>query len=303
MVDIRKPIWLTSKKLGGRKTRDITKYLRQYKLHTVCESAKCPNRGECFDRGIATFMILGETCTRNCTFCAVDKDKNNLFAPDPDEPSAIARLAKKIGLNHVVITTVTRDDLNDGGASQFMKVIWEIRKKCDKEVSIEVLISDFKGDLKQVERIVQTAPDILNHNIETIKRLYPSVRPMADFKRSLQVLQKARKTDKNILTKSGFMVGLGETKEEVISLMNELRDVDVDILTIGQYIAPSRNHYQVKEYIHPDVFSYYKNEGELLGFKIVESAPLVRSSYHAEKARIFLKKGEDYANYNNRSSL
>ena len=162
MVDIRKPIWLTSKKLGGRKTRDITKYLRQYKLHTVCESAKCPNRGECFDRGIATFMILGETCTRNCTFCAVDKDKNNLFAPDPDEPSAIARLAKKIGLNHVVITTVTRDDLNDGGASQFMKVIWEIRKKCDKEVSIEVLISDFKGDLKDVMARIVPLSQILS---------------------------------------------------------------------------------------------------------------------------------------------
>jgi len=289
MPYLRKPKWLTSKKIGASKAQEIKRMLREYNLHTVCESARCPNLGECFENGTATFMILGNICTRNCTFCAVEKSDKNLLPPDSEEPRSIAELSKKLGLKHVVITTVTRDDLPDGGASQFIKVINKIKEICDKNISIEVLISDFNGDLKQVIKVVDSAPDILNHNVETIPRLYSAVRPKADFKRSISVLQTARKTDKNVLLKSGFMVGLGETEQEVLALLEELRKADVDIVTIGQYMQPSKNHFPVNEYINPEVFDYYKNEGEKMGFKIVESAPLVRSSYHAERARKIMR--------------
>jgi lipoic acid synthetase len=282
---IRKPVWLKSSKLGAGKTLEVIKQLRKYHLHTVCESARCPNQGECFERGTATFMILGSACTRNCTFCAIDKIQKGLQPVDHQEPTSIAKLSRELGLKHIVITTVTRDDLLDGGASQFIEVIKQIRNICDKDVSIEVLTSDFNGDLEQVKNVVEAAPDVFNHNIETVPRLYPLVRPMADFQRSLDVLYTARCSKLEIITKSGFMVGFGETQEEVLALMKKLREVEVDIVTIGQYIAPSRNHYQVKEYVHPDVFSYYRKQGYDIGFKIVESAPLVRSSYHAEKAR------------------
>lgn len=234
---------------------------------------------------------MGDVCTRNCRFCAVTKGEE-LLPPDVKEPKAIAELSKKLNLKHVVITTVTRDDLPDGGASQFVEVINELKKTCGENVSIEVLISDLKGDENQIAKIVNAGPDILNHNVETIPRLYEEVRPMANFRRSLQVLEYGKKIDPNILTKSGFMVGLGETKEEIISLLKELRNIDVDIITIGQYLAPSKKHYSVKEYVNPAVFDFYRQEGEKMGFKIVESAPLVRSSYHAEKARKFLKKGD-----------
>ncbi|RLC53251.1 MAG: lipoyl synthase [Candidatus Cloacimonadota bacterium] len=287
---LRKPEWLKSQKLGARKAREIIKNLRVHNLHTVCENAKCPNQGECFERGTATFMILGETCTRNCNFCAVDKTEGKLVQPDKTEPARIAELAKELKLNHVVITTVTRDDLPDGGASQFIEVINQIKKICGKDVSVEILTSDFNGDLEQVDNVLSAAPDVFNHNIETIPRLYPEVRRMADFQRSLNVLDRANKSSVHVLTKSGFMVGLGESKEEVLSLMQKLREVEVDIVTIGQYMQPSKEHYPVKEYVHPDVFKYYQEEGEKMGFQIVESAPLVRSSYHAEKARKLITK-------------
>ena len=298
MKIIRKPVWLKSSKLGAGKTLEVKKQLRKYHLHTVCESARCPNQGECFERGTATFMILGSACTRNCTFCAIDKAKKDLQPVDHQEPISIAKLSRELGLKHIVITTVTRDDLPDGGASQFIEVIKQIRNICNKDVSIEVLTSDFNGDLEQVKKVVKAAPDVFNHNIETVPRLYPLVRPMADFQRSLDVLHIARCSKPEIITKSGFMVGLGETQEEVLALMKKLREVEVDVVTIGQYIAPSRNHYQVREYVHPDVFSYYRKQSYDIGFKIVESAPLVRSSYHAEKARKLFKKGVNYANYN-----
>ncbi|KQC03659.1 MAG: lipoyl synthase [Candidatus Cloacimonas sp. SDB] len=288
---LRKPSWLRSSKIGARKTRELTKYLRAHNLHTVCESARCPNRGECFERGTATFMILGDICTRNCTFCAVNKDISKIRQPDPAEPENIALLVKDLKLKHVVITTVTRDDLEDGGVGQFVQVIAEIKKSGNKDTSIEVLISDLKGDLRQLKKIISAGPDVLNHNVETIKRLYPQVRPKADFERSLEILKKAKEIDGKLVTKSGFMVGLGEKTEEIISLMQILRQADVDLITIGQYMAPSLQHYPVMEYIHPQVFDYYKSEGEKMGFKLVESAPLVRSSYHAEKVRKFLKKG------------
>jgi len=266
MRELRKPAWLISSKVGARKTRELTKYLRAYNLHTVCESAHCPNRGECFERGTATFMILGEVCTRNCTFCAVDKDASRILPPDPDEPKKIAELINDLDLNHVVVTTVTRDDLPDGGAEQFVEVIKEIRKLRPESTSIEVLISDLEGDLEQLKKILEAGPDVLNHNVETIKKLYPQVRPMADFERSLAILQQSKVIAPGILTKSGFMLGLGENKEEIISLMKILREHDVDLLTIGQYMAPSRKHYPVIEYVHPDVFKYYREEGEKMGF-------------------------------------
>ncbi len=290
MEVLRKPKWLKSEKLGAGKARKMMKKLRKYNLHTVCESAKCPNQGECFENGTATFMILGETCTRNCTFCAIDKTNKNLKPTDVNEPKAIAELSNELGLKYVVITTVTRDDLPDGGASQFVEVIKQIRKICDPDVAIELLISDLKGDPDQVKYIVNAGPDVLNHNVETVPRLYDVVRPMADFERSLKVLQTAKSTDCSILTKSGFMVGLGETKTEVLELMKKLRESDIDIITIGQYMAPTKEHYPVAEYIHPDIFAYYKKEGERMGFKLVESAPLVRSSYHAERAKKILNK-------------
>jgi lipoic acid synthetase len=235
-------------------------------------------------------MILGNSCTRNCTFCAVDKNLKNLEIPNVDEPTAIAEICKILKLKYIVVTTVTRDDLNDGGASQFISVIDKVREICGKEVSVEVLISDFNGDLRQVEKVVKAAPNVLNHNVETIPNLYAEVRPMADFEQSIRILKKARETDSNIVTKSGFMVGLGETKTEVLSLMQRLRETDVDILTIGQYLQPSQKHYPVREYVHPNLFAFYKTEGEKMGFKIVESAPLVRSSYHAERAEKLIVK-------------
>ncbi len=278
MEVLRKPKWLKSEKLGGRNAREIIKTLR------------CPNQGECFENGTATFMILGETCTRNCTFCAVDKSKIQLKPPDVNEPKAIAKLSKELGLKYIVITTVTRDDLPDGGASQFIEVMKQIKEICNPDVAVELLISDLKGDLNQVKRIVNAGPDVLNHNVETVPRLYSVVRPMANFERSLKVLQTAKSINNSILTKSGFMVGLGEKESEVLELMRVLRETGVNIITIGQYMAPSKEHYPVAEYIHPDVFSFYKKEGEKLGFELVESAPLVRSSYHAERAKKILNK-------------
>lgn len=290
MEVLRKPKWLKSEKLGGRNAQEIIKTLRKYNLHTVCESARCPNQGECYENGTATFMILGETCTRNCTFCAVDKTIINLKPADINEPEAIAKVSKELGLKYVVITTVTRDDLHDGGASHFIEVIKQIKEICNPDVAIELLISDLKGDLDPVRRIVNAGPDVLNHNVETVPRLYSAVRPMANFERSLKVLQTAKSIDNSILTKSGFMVGLGEKESEVLKLMRKLREIGVNIITIGQYMAPSKAHYPVAEYIHPGIFSFYKKEGEKLGFELIESSPLVRSSYHAERAKKILNK-------------
>ncbi|MBN2830333.1 MAG: lipoyl synthase [Candidatus Cloacimonetes bacterium] len=284
----KKPTWLKANRLGSKKASEINAYLRSLNLHTVCESAKCPNRGECFDRGTATVMILGEVCTRNCRFCAVEKSKGTLLPADPNEPENIAEMAQKLQLKHLVITTVTRDDLSDGGAGQFVKTINYVHKKCET-VSIEVLISDLEGDWNSLRSIVEAKPDIVNHNLETVPRLYPDVRPMAVYERSLDLLRQVKLFDPSMITKSGIMVGLGETEEEVIELMKDLRGVDCNILTIGQYLSPSAEHHPVVEYIHPDLFNRYRDIGEELGFIFVESGPLVRSSYHAEKARDFIK--------------
>ncbi|PID27630.1 MAG: lipoyl synthase [Candidatus Cloacimonadota bacterium] len=289
MSVLRKPKWLKANKTGARNASYIHKILAKNNLNTVCDHAHCPNRGECYERKTATFMILGSECTRNCKFCAVDKDKKRILPPDPDEPRKIAEIANELKLKHIVITTVTRDDLEDGGASHFAETVRQIRLKCPGDVSIELLISDLQGNFDNLKTIMDCKPDVLNHNIETVPRLYPEVRPMAIYRRSLDILQKAKEMLPSAVTKSGIMVGLGEQEEEVIRVMRDLYDVGCRVMTIGQYMAPTKNHLDVVEYVHPDQFEAYRKKGEETGFWIVESAPLVRSSYRAEKIREFIQ--------------
>jgi lipoic acid synthetase len=279
----RKPDWLKVKSSSGAVNIEVEKMLRTLGLHTVCEEAGCPNCGECFARRTATFMILGRFCTRNCRFCNVTKQTPTEV--DADEPQNIAIAIKKLGLRHVVITSVTRDDLADGGAEHFAKVIGAIKLATDSATPvIEVLIPDFQGNEQSLKTVIAAKPDIINHNIETVPRLYSAVRPMAVYNRSLELLARVKKLDSHITTKSGIMLGLGETYDEVKATMADVLKTGCDLLTIGQYLAPSKKHIPVVEYIHPDVFAQYKIEGEQMGFKYVASGPLVRSSYLADKA-------------------
>lgn len=277
----RKPEWLKIKTIGGKNRTQVEKLLASLSLHTVCKEAACPNIMECFSRKTATFMILGNHCTRNCTFCNVEK--GTAMDIDREEPEKIAEAAGKLGLKHVVITSVTRDDLPDGGAGHFASVIEKVRSSCEG-ITIEVLIPDFKGDEAALGNVVSAAPDIINHNIETVHRLYPEVRPQADYSRSLRLLRNVKEKDSRIYTKSGIMVGLGEKPEEVTGVFRDLREYGCDILTIGQYIAPSLKHYPVVEFITPEMFEKYKASAYRLGFSHVTSGPLVRSSYHADNA-------------------
>jgi len=250
-------------------------------LHTVCKEANCPNMMECFSKKTATFMILGNICSRNCTFCNV---KNGIPLPvDPDEPANVAKVVEKMGLKYVVVTSVTRDDLPDGGSTQFVRVIEEIKKISD-DIKVEVLIPDFQGDEEALLNVVRAKPEVINHNIETIERLYPELRPQADYHRTLRLLKRIKALDNRIYSKSGFMVGLNETEEEVEKLLSDLRKHECEIVTIGQYLAPSKEHYPVREYVHPDTFKKYKETGYKMGFKSVVSGPLVRSSYNAAEA-------------------
>jgi len=277
-----KPEWLRIRVQNSREIAEVEGMLRNLSLHTVCEEAACPNRMECFGRKTATFMILGNVCTRNCRFCNVDKNQHPQPV-DEHEPENVAKAVAKLKLRHVVITSVTRDDLPDGGAGQFARVIEEI-KKLDNKVIVEVLIPDFKGDEGALATVVKACPEIINHNVETVPRLYPSVRPMAVYERSLKVLENVKKINSSIYTKSGIMVGLGEKKEEVLAVFEDLRRIGCDFLTVGQYLAPSKNHHPVIEYIHPDVFDEYRVKALEMGFSYVASGPLVRSSYQADKA-------------------
>ncbi|HNX00023.1 MAG TPA: lipoyl synthase [Candidatus Cloacimonadota bacterium] len=288
MSEVRKPSWLKANKLGSKRTNEIIQQLRHYHLHTVCQSAQCPNKGECFDNGTATFLLLGDVCTRNCLFCAIDKNRQ-VSNPDPNEPEAIGRMSHDLKLKHIVLTMVSRDDISDGGASHIVEVIQHIREYCGHDITIEVLISDLQGNKEALHSILDAKPDILNHNVETVPRLYSAVRPQADYQRSLGVISETRNYAPELMTKSGIMVGLGETKDEVLQVMRDLHAHGCDLLTIGQYLAPTKKHYPVAEYIHPDIFTYYHDEGKKMGFMHVESGPLVRSSYHAEKARIYMK--------------
>lgn len=277
-MEMRKPDWLKVKIRSGAESNTVNQILNRLSLHTVCQEANCPNLMECFSKKTATFMILGSQCTRNCKFCNVTKGKPEPV--DEKEPVNVANAVHELGLKYVVITSVTRDDLNDGGASHFAKVIESI-KDMNENIIVEVLIPDFKGDELALKKVVKAKPEVINHNVETIPRLYSTVRPMAIYERSLKLLENVKKMDKNILTKSGIMLGLGEKEEEVIELMKDLLKVNCDMLTIGQYLAPSKKHHPVIEYVHPEQFEKYKEIGMELGFKFVASAPLVRSSYHA----------------------
>lgn len=276
----RKPEWLRRKIQGSHVSSEVYNVIDELSLNTVCKEANCPNKMECFNRSTATFMILGKVCTRNCTFCNVTKGEPETV--DHEEPCKVAAAVSKLKLKHAVITSVTRDDLPDGGAGQFAEVVNEIRK-LKQQISVEVLIPDFDGDEAALEKVISSKPDIINHNIETVPELYSRVRPMANYARSLELLKIVKEKDATILTKSGIMLGLGETEEAVVKVMKDLRNVDCDIITIGQYLAPSSKHHPVIEYIHPDIFEKYKTIGVELGFKNVVSAPLVRSSYHADE--------------------
>ena len=277
----RKPDWLKIKVQSNEKLTEVENILKKLSLNTVCDEANCPNKMECFSKKTATFMILGKICTRNCTFCNVSKEKPT--SVDNEEPAHVAQAVKELGLKHVVVTSVTRDDIPDGGAGHFAEVIKQI-KNINKDVIIEVLIPDFKGDNGALMKVVNATPHIINHNIETVPRLYPEVRPMAIYERSLELLKNVKSMNESIYTKSGIMLGLGEKKEEVLKVFEDLRAVDCEFLTIGQYLSPSGKHHPVIEYIHPDEFDNYKEISIDMGFKYVASGPLVRSSYQAEKA-------------------
>ena len=280
-IEQNKPDWLRVRVKAGGGSGEVMQLLEGLALHTVCEEASCPNMCECFNRKTATFMILGRVCTRNCTFCTVTKGSTEV--PDPEEPRNVAQAVRTLGLKHAVITSVTRDDLPEGGAGHFAAVVEEI-KKLDAKVVVEVLIPDFRGDGQALEKVIEAGPDIINHNVETVPRLYPEVRPMAVYGRSLELLGRVKALSRGIRTKSGIMVGLGETEEEVLEVFRDLRKADCDFLTVGQYLAPSKQHHPVVEYVHPELFEKYKRVALDMGFKYAASAPLVRSSYMADQA-------------------
>ena len=276
----RLPDWIREKKLNLASLREVKTLLREKNLHSVCESLACPNRTECFSRGTATFMILGDVCTRSCGFCNVTTGRP--FAPPAiDEPRNVAATAQRLGLKHVVVTSVTRDDLPDGGAHHFAETIREIRELLP-ESAVEVLTPDFRGNLDAVRVVAEAKPDYYNHNVETVPRLYDYVRPGSRFERSLAVLREVKTLDETIVTKSGLMLGLGEKREEVIDVLKRLLAAGAEIVTIGQYLQPKREKLDVVEYIHPTVFEEYRVIGEELGFRAVFSGPFVRSSYMAD---------------------
>ncbi|MEI6276409.1 MAG: lipoyl synthase [Prolixibacteraceae bacterium] len=273
----QKPDWLKIKLPTGSNYRQVKQIVEGHHLHTICSSGRCPNMGECWGAGTATFMILGEICTRSCKFCATLTGKPLL--PDEAEPAKVAESIRLMGLKHVVVTSVDRDDLPDGGAGHWAKTIREI-KNVNPNTTIEVLIPDFDGKAEWIALVAAERPEIISHNLETVERLTPLVRSKAKYLTSLQVVRRIGVSES--VSKSGIMVGLGETFDEVLRCMDDLREVNCEIMTIGQYLQPTRKHLEVVEYLHPDQFEAFRTEGMARGFRIVESAPLVRSSYHAE---------------------
>jgi len=283
----RLPVWFKKKIPDPGVMNCMGTLFNRLSLHTICESALCPNLGDCFAQKTATFLLLGDICTRNCTFCGV---KKGVPCPvDEDEPEHLVEAVTEMGLRHVVITSVTRDDLPDGGASHFARTITLLRQR-DGGLTTEVLIPDFRGSISSLKMVVDAHPDVINHNLETVPRLYREVRPRADFQRSLRVLEQAKELDSHIVTKSGLMVGLGETREELLGVMEDLQRVSCDLLTIGQYLQPSAQHHPVVRYVPPEEFEEYEEAGRAMGFCGIASAPLVRSSYNAaqlyEMARV-----------------
>ncbi len=277
----RLPEWLRKPERHSQSDHDLKTMLRTRGLHTVCEEARCPNRNECFARGAATFMILGDVCSRSCGFCAVKTGRGLTLELLADEPEQVAEAAAELGLRYVVITSVNRDELADGGAEHFAKTIHAVRRRLPA-AQVEVLTPDFKGNFDALQVVLDAQPDTYNHNVESVPRLYHTVRPQADYQQSLNVLKEAHRYAPEILTKSGLMVGLGERHEEVKRLLEDLRAARVDVVTIGQYLQPTRKHLPVEEYVHPEVFEAYKIYGEALGFRAVFAGPLVRSSYMAD---------------------
>ncbi|MCU0436070.1 MAG: lipoyl synthase [Bacteroidia bacterium] len=275
---IKKPDWLRVKLPTGENYLKVRSLVDKHKLHTICESGNCPNMGECWGAGTATFMILGNICTRSCGFCAVATGRP--LAVDEGEPERVAESVKLMGVKHCVITSVDRDELKDGGSIIWARTINAIRK-ASPETTIETLIPDFKGERENIERIIEVMPEIVSHNMETVRRLTRQVRIQAKYDRSLEVLRILH--EGGCRTKSGIMVGLGETREEVLETLDDLRRVGVEIITIGQYLQPTKKHLPVQEFVHPDTFAFYKQAALEKGFRYVESGPLVRSSYHAEK--------------------
>jgi lipoic acid synthetase len=275
---IPKPKWLKVKLPTGENYRKVRSLVDEHKLHTICESGNCPNMGECWGEGTATFMILGNVCTRSCGFCAVATGKP--LEADPFEPARVANSVKLMGVKHAVITSVDRDDLADGGSEIWLKTVELVRAK-SPGTTMETLIPDFAGNWENLQRIIDVAPDIVSHNLETVRRLTKQVRIQAKYDRSLEVLFRLKKG--GMRTKSGVMLGLGETRDEVIETMEDLRSVQVDILTLGQYLQPTRKHLPVQDFVTPEQFKEYEELGLKMGFRFVESGPLVRSSYHAEK--------------------
>lgn len=277
----RLPEWLRKPQRNIEADHELKKMLRTRGLHTVCEEARCPNRNDCFARGAATFMILGDICSRSCGFCSVKTGRGLPMDALKGEPEQVAEAAAQLSLRYVVITSVNRDELPDGGAEHFARTVHAVRRRLPL-AKIEVLTPDFKGNLDALHIVLDARPDTFNHNVETVPRLYRRVRPQAEYQQSLDVLRGARLHSPDVLTKSGFMVGLGETRDEVKRLLEDLRAHDVDVATIGQYLQPTRHHLPVEAYIHPDVFEEYKAHGERLGFRAVFAGPLVRSSFMAE---------------------
>ena len=286
----KKPIWIRTKITNTQNYFKTKETINKKKLHTVCQEASCPNISECWSKRHATFMIMGDTCTRACSFCNVKTGKPTFL--DPLEPSKIALATKELNLNHVVITSVDRDDLEDGGANHFSKVILETRKM-NKKTTIEVLTPDFLRKGKSYKVVVDANPDVFNHNIETVPSLYRSVRPGSRYFASVSLLKSIKEINKTIFTKSGIMLGLGETRDEVLQVMDDLLSANVDFLTIGQYLQPSVKHYPLKRYIHPDEFQEFKELASSKGFLIVASSPLTRSSYHADEDFSEMKKLRD----------
>lgn len=286
MTDRKKPDWIRAKLPSQNTFHELKGILRSGGLHTVCEEAFCPNHAECWESGTATFLLMGDLCTRACKFCDV-KTGNPHKLLNEEEPERLAQSVRKMKLNYVVLTSVDRDDLDDGGADHLGRCIRHIRKK-NPTVKIEILIPDFQGSVSSLRTILSARPDVIGHNIETVERLTPNVRDKrANYRQSLFVLQTIKEIYSKAITKSSIMLGLGETSVEVVQAFDDLRSVDVDILTIGQYLQPSKNHLKVVEYIHPEQFEQYKRQGLAKGFRYVASGPLVRSSYRA--GEIFLK--------------
>ena len=275
----RRPRWLKVPMPAGKNFNDVRALVKAKRLHTVCEGARCPNVGECWGRRTATFMILGNICTRNCRFCAIESARPQPV--DEHEPERVADAVRALSLRYAVVTSVTRDDLADGGAQLFAETIRRIKMKVPN-CKIEVLIPDFQGSRAALRLVLDALPDVLNHNLETVSRLYPIVRPQADYQRSLQLLYEAKQL--GALTKSGIMLGLGETLAEIRRAMRDLRDVKCDILTLGQYLQPTIKHLPIDRFVTPQEFDLLRDEGLEMGFKLVESGPLVRSSYHADHA-------------------